>query len=441
MPEGRIRRSPAIDVGHEVAAMRRSVIGSGSDLLMRHALVCSASVALWIASGRISLLAWGLGYSAVGLLYARALAGTVAPPGFGRYLRLLFVHAALALTMTGMIWWVLTWHGAVSIFVAACGIGALALHTLIRHDRWSQAAVVDVGNVVLAALGMIAIVASRGLDPADAAAVAIIGAGVMGYFLHSVGDIIDTRTRLAARHAAEAQAEKMQAIGQLGAGIAHDFNNILTVIRGNLDLIDVEEDAHARAEVLNEARKGTDRAAHLVRQLLAYSRKSQLSVTRFCLHEFLAETAAVLRRVLPETIKVRLAPARAEVILAADRALLSTAILNAALNARDAMSADGGELTILVREQGGMVALVLRDTGPGVAPEILARVAEPFFTTKPPGQGSGLGLSMIKGFAEQSGGELRLANLLGGGFSVEIRLPVQDLAESAGAGASRAVAS
>ena len=430
MTTGQFRPLRRIDVDREVGAIRRVMSDNPTGLVYRHLMVGLAALAMWIATGRMVLLAWALGYVLLHLIYVRLLRRFAPPHRTRHYLALMVVHVLTALWVTGMIWYVLTWGGAAAIFVAACGICGLALYALSNHDRWSHVAVVDVGNVVLATFGMIAMLGTLDLGPAETLAIGVIGLGQVIYFLHAASDVIETRARLAARHAAEAQAEKMQAIGQLGAGIAHDFNNILTVIRGNLDLIDVVEDTPERAAVLDEARKGTDRAAHLVRQLLAYSRKSPLSVTRFDLQDFLAETAEVLHRVLPETVRVRLLPARDEVILAADRSLLATAILNAALNARDAMGPGGGELTLAARPTGDMVAVILRDTGPGVPPELLPRIAEPFFSTRPAGQGSGLGLSMIKGFAEQSGGELHLENLRGGGFGVEIRLPAEAGAET-----------
>jgi len=232
------------------------------------------------------------------------------------------------------------------------------------------------------------------------------------------------------------QAQKMEAIGHLTGGIAHDFNNLLGVIIGNAEfLIDV---LHARPEytdlaneILNSALSGAD----LTRRLLAFARRQSLQPHLIDLNAYLPNHIAILRRLLGESIHVVTTLAENLWPIRADPSQVGDALLNLAINARDAMP-HGGSLTIetanlhLDGEQrdagmtpGDYVVLSVTDTGIGMSPELLERAMEPFFTTKGPGAGSGLGLSMIYGFARQSGGQLRLDSEPGRGTVVRLYFP------------------
>jgi PAS domain S-box-containing protein len=232
------------------------------------------------------------------------------------------------------------------------------------------------------------------------------------------------------------QAQKMEAIGLLTGGVAHDFNNLLGVIIGNVEFLlealqDRPTEAGLAREILTSALGGAD----LTRRLLASARRQTLQPRRVDLNAYLPNHVAFLRRVLGETIRITpnfaadLWPTRA------DPSQVGDALLNLAINARDAMP-HGGQVTIetanahvdTAAEDSGMVpgdyiVLAVTDTGVGMAPGLLERVVEPFFTTKGPGAGSGLGLSMIYGFARQSGGHLRIESKPGHGTTVRLYLP------------------
>jgi PAS domain S-box-containing protein len=231
------------------------------------------------------------------------------------------------------------------------------------------------------------------------------------------------------------QAQKMEAIGQLSGGIAHDFNNLLGVIIGNVEfLIDELNDAPQGAmakEILDSALSGAD----LTRRLLAFARRQALQPSWIDLNAYLPNHVAILRRLLGESISVTMTLADHLWPVRADPSQVGDALLNLAINARDAMP-HGGLLSIAtanahlaVGEQddevteGDYVVLSVSDTGIGMPPELLERVVEPFFTTKEPGEGSGLGLSMIFGFAKQSGGHLRIESEPGHGTTVRLYLP------------------
>jgi signal transduction histidine kinase/CheY-like chemotaxis protein len=231
------------------------------------------------------------------------------------------------------------------------------------------------------------------------------------------------------------QAQKMQALGQLTGGIAHDFNNLLTVIQGSADMLrrpSLAEDKRLRyADAVVQA---AARAAALTGQLLAFARRQPLRPEVIEANELIRGMTDLLDRTLGERIEVRTILAADACAVEADRAQLESALLNIAVNARDAMP-DGGLLTIrtaIVGEAraGRMIALSVSDSGVGMDEDTLARAFEPFFTTKATGKGTGLGLSQVYGFASQSGGEVRIDSAPGEGTTVTLRLPCSGAAHS-----------
>ncbi len=232
------------------------------------------------------------------------------------------------------------------------------------------------------------------------------------------------------------QSQKMQALGQLTGGIAHDFNNQLTVIQGSADML-------TRPELADEKRirfaqaivQAATNAASLTSQLLAFARRQPLKPERLDLNQLVRDMDDLLDRTMGERVKIvtELSPVACRVEV--DRAQLQSAILNIASNARDAMAAtgrQGGKLTIRTRDLGldeagkHHVALEISDSGGGMAPDVMDRIFEPFFTTKGTGQGTGLGLSQVYGFASQSGGEVRAASEPGKGTTITLVLPCID---------------
>jgi signal transduction histidine kinase len=245
----------------------------------------------------------------------------------------------------------------------------------------------------------------------------------------------------ARKHAEEAlrQAQKMEAMGQLTGGIAHDFNNMLAIVIGSLDIAGrrLRRGEADVAQHLENAREAAVRAATLTQRLLAFSRQSPLSPRVLNLNELVAGMSELLRRTLGETIALEAALAGGLWLVHADPNQLESAVLNLALNARDAMP-DGGNLTIetanvylderyAADESGlnpGQYAMIaVTDTGAGIAPDILQKVFDPFFTTKAAGKGTGLGLSMVYGFAKQSGGHVRIYSEPNRGTTVKLYLP------------------
>jgi PAS domain S-box-containing protein len=241
------------------------------------------------------------------------------------------------------------------------------------------------------------------------------------------------------------QAQKMEAIGQLTGGLAHDFNNLLTVITGNLEMLETRMKEREDREILNEAQEAAELGAKLANRLLAFGRRQPLNPKPIDLSALVGGMADLLRRSLGESIKVEtlLSPSLPSTLT--DPGQIENVLLNLAINARDAMP-DGGKLIIETKDTqvdqdyasayadvqpGHYVMLTVTDTGTGMSPEVKQRAFEPFYTTKGPGAGSGLGLSMVYGFVKQSGGHVQLYSEVGLGTTVRIYLPVKGEAKAA----------
>jgi PAS domain S-box-containing protein len=239
------------------------------------------------------------------------------------------------------------------------------------------------------------------------------------------------------------QSQKMEAVGQLTGGVAHDFNNLLTIIIGNLDIAKRtleawREGAQARlARAVDHALAGAHRATTLTAHLLAFSRRSPLEMKPLDVNRLLNHVFEFLSPVLGERVDLEVVGSGGVWQIEVDRAQLETAIVNLAINARDAMP-NGGKLTIDASnvfldedycshftevKPGQYVLLAISDSGVGMSKEVLDRAFEPFFTTKQPGEGTGLGLSQVYGFVKQSGGHVRIYSEPGSGTTVKIYLP------------------
>ncbi|MDE0877627.1 MAG: response regulator [Sphingomonas bacterium] len=235
-----------------------------------------------------------------------------------------------------------------------------------------------------------------------------------------------------------AQAQKMESVGKLTGGVAHDFNNLLQVVSGNLQLLAKDIAGNVRAEKrVENAMAGVSRGAKLASQLLAFGRRSALEPKVINATRFVREMEDILRRAIGETIEIRTVVSDDLWNTFIDPAQIENALLNLAINARDAMEGQG-RLTIeldnadldsdyaLIHDEvapGQYVMLAVTDTGSGMTPDIVDKVFEPFFSTKAEGKGSGLGLSMVYGFVKQSGGHVKIYSEVGHGTTVRLYLP------------------
>jgi nitrogen-specific signal transduction histidine kinase len=234
------------------------------------------------------------------------------------------------------------------------------------------------------------------------------------------------------------QAQKMEAVGQLTGGVAHDFNNILTVITGTIGILAEavadRPELEAIARMIDEA---AERGGQLTKHLLAFARKQPLQPREIDVNSLVLETVKLLRPTLGGQIQIDPLLADDTWPALVDPNQLTTAILNLALNARDAMP-NGGSLAVETKNvyldqayadmhveviPGSYVMIAVSDTGAGIAPKDLERVFDPFFTTKEVGKGTGLGLSMVYGLVKQSNGHIKIYSEQGHGTSVKLYLP------------------
>ena len=227
------------------------------------------------------------------------------------------------------------------------------------------------------------------------------------------------------------QGQKMEALGKLTGGVAHDFNNLLMVASGGLEMLDRTEDPERRRKLKDGIREAVDRGARLTRQLLAFSRRSPLNAEAVDLGQRLDAIRMLLDQSLREDISVRIVRPTDLWPVEIDPGEFDVALLNIAVNARDAMPR-GGEICITARNlpavdqeglTGDFVELTVTDEGEGIAPEVVAQVFEPFFTTKAVGQGTGLGLSQVYGFVRSSGGRASIESELGRGTTITLLFP------------------
>jgi signal transduction histidine kinase len=326
-------------------------------------------------------------------------------------------------------------------------------------DGWVELyrAVLTTGKPVrfqreLVATGRHLEVSSFRIGPAEERQVAVLFTDVTERIraetaLRQLNETLEARiaAALAEREEAEAalrQAQKMEAVGQLTGGLAHDFNNLLAGISGALELISMRLEQGRTADIeryLLAGQGAARRAGALTQRLLAFSRRQTLSPRPVAINGLLADFAELVRRTVGPAIDVQTAAAADLWPVLVDANQLENALLNLCLNARDAMP-DGGKIVIatgnrriepqeareLGLDPGSYAVISVTDSGIGIEKALLERVFDPFFTTKPIGAGTGLGLSMVYGFARQSNGQVRIDSEVGRGTTVSLYLPRHD---------------
>ncbi len=327
----------------------------------------------------------------------------------------------------------------------------LAIRTRPAFDAGSNGSLVywtaGLGAAITLALTFAVLMQARAALLAERARMELreVNAGLEDRVQQRTGElanaVAELRDEMARRETAEGQVrqmQKMEAIGQLTGGIAHDFNNMLAIVIGSLDMarrrLTGSEDPRV-ARYLDNAAEGATRAATLTGRLLAFARRQRLNPEPLDVNDLVGGMTELLRRSLGERVEIETTFAEELWPVRADAAELENALLNLAVNARDAMP-DGGRLTVSTSNvndpvaddpasplPGEFVAIRIADTGAGMAPEVIERAFEPFFTTKEVGKGSGLGLSQVYGFVNQSGGAVTIRSAAGEGATVTIYLP------------------
>ncbi|MGE0597112.1 MAG: ATP-binding protein [Hyphomonadaceae bacterium] len=310
---------------------------------------------------------------------------------------------------------------------AEMGAVYVRLSTLSASGRW------------LRYIGVALLVVMAGVMVAVIAAAQRVLSGANAELTRRAEALADSNAQLSAEMAerkkaesALAQSQKMEAIGQLTGGVAHDFNNLLMVISSGLRLLESRDDPQKRAAIVASMRQAVDRGASLTKQLLAFARRQKLTPEVVDVRVRIEGMRSLLERSLREDITIDYALADDMCAVKVDPSQLELAVLNLAVNARDAMPS-GGALSISAEglpstntEPHGAVRIVVADTGAGMAPDVVQRAFDPFFTTKAVGEGTGLGLSQVYGFALQSGGRCEIESAPGQGTRVILTLPCTD---------------
>jgi signal transduction histidine kinase len=326
-------------------------------------------------------------------------------------------------------------------FLGMCILGGFAIHALTHHAATRDLAIIDGLLVSFSAAMMSAIWWINAPSIASAVLISLGISGLTLYFLSALHDCYLLAQQADANRRQLVHAQKVEAIGRLSGGIAHDFNNLLTVITGNLDLQEFEPDPLEQAKLREEARAAANRGARLVRALLASSRKSRLELESIAVAPFMAAFVEIARRVVPANLRfVHDQETDSDLSIITDRVQLEAALLNLINNARDAMEGGAGLLRLHTRMQiftqtcdlvrigrlrkGQYLMISVQDTGTGIPAHLLPSITDPYVTTKSEAKGSGLGLAMVNGFAQQTGGTLDLASTAGKGTHVHLYLPL-----------------
>jgi PAS domain S-box-containing protein len=249
-----------------------------------------------------------------------------------------------------------------------------------------------------------------------------------GTLVYHFATLLDV-TRRREAEAVMQQSARLDTIGAMASGLAHEFNNLMTVVLANLERLSSEDDAGRRAMQIERAIWGAERATRLTDQMLSFARRQFHDDRTVDINATLANCDAILDQMAGPDVRVRLALANEPLLASVDASQLEMALLNLVRNAADAVTA-GSEIAIATRSRPyddsacvPAVEICIADHGTGMSPEVAQRALEPFFTTKPPGKGTGLGLAMVKGFVEQSGGKLEMQTAPGTGTSIRLVFP------------------
>ncbi|NNK78099.1 MAG: hypothetical protein HKP40_05230 [Litoreibacter sp.] len=415
-------------------ALRALYSPNSTELRARVIVIVAPAFLVSYILGRPEVLILAIAYLAgVGINY-RLASRAVADLTQAKLTRIVVIEACVQtiyMLYAGYLWLqpeLVLQLGALALIIGAA-FNALALRSRLKPFVWID------GLSISAAIILFGVV-SRDLFQSPAGGYLAIGItmALAAYYIASLFEIYATRHAVYTSLEEKAEAEHLKSVGRLTAGIAHDFNNILTAVMGNLELLPEVSDPKEKDALAREARESAKRASDVTSQLLAFSRQTPLISRTIEMDTFADRFEADARAILPEEIEFTATRHDGLWPVHADETQLARALMSLIKNASDAMPR-GGKLNFDISNQlitdtnaqklpdDSYVVLTVRDTGEGIAEEIRKKVFDPFFTTKSVGSGSGLGLSMAKGFSAQSGGALILTSAPKAGTEVRMILP------------------
>lgn len=422
-------------VDAKIEKLRRADFGSWAEAAFRYVLVTISITLVFLATRNAFFLYWIAAYLLAEFVFAVALH---VKPKSNRELQFvvcLALYNISALIFLACPLYLITLEGTAYVFVGTIGLVGLLLYNFHRGDVDTILAASDAVQFTFAIIVLFVVLAPRMEGIYQLAAASFACLAVLTYYYRAILGQQAHNKALRASQMRYAQSQKARALTQFVGGVAHDFNNILTAILGNLELYSAVMDEKERDRAVHDAQLAAQRAAMTVRQLLATSGRARLrpvALKASCLH---AHMTSLLNDLLDRGITLHSEVQDPDFAVFADRDMLDTVLIQLCLNAQDALKGRGmiWLKSRVVNERPGTdgapesappyLAITIEDDGPGVDAESLPMLAEPFFTTKAVGQGPGLGLSSVKGFAQQSGGALSLENRPEGGLSATLLLP------------------
>ncbi|MFC4670299.1 sensor histidine kinase [Seohaeicola nanhaiensis] len=409
----------------EINRLRLVEFPSRAEALLRFSAIFSGGVILNYFWQWHAVWFWLAGYFGVMAVYWRFLSSRPPAPS-NRDVTV--AHGLFLLLLVAFIWLPIRAMMEPSVPIAFTSTAAYACLLVFLIWRGESALTIIWGTVATLFCAHVALLVHY-LPLAQATSqqviMAVAGLASIGYLAQAM---LTQRAR--ARETMQslrrnAEAQRLEAIGQVAGGIAHQFNNSLTAIQGNLELAALSSDDAERQELLGEAHAAALRSAELVRQLLAYTRSARMTRARIVLRRAMDQVATGARAVLPSSITLVIEPPPADLTVVTDESQLVAVLLQLIANARDAMP-NGGRITLRSRTvadlrshlmpdgsflpPGAYVAIEVCDSGTGIPRDLIGRVTDPFFSTKPVGIGSGMGLAVATGFARQSGGGMTIAS-------------------------------
>jgi two-component system, cell cycle sensor histidine kinase and response regulator CckA len=429
---------PASDTSREIERLYRLDYGDPAEFWFRIGGSVVGALVIWLYTGWMVAWVWILGYAALHLTFFLFLRAKLS--GASR-LDVLLAHVFFPLLLISFIWMPILMITSSDDVLSASGFTILSgviVFLVRRSEEYLEMMLFEIG-VLSACLGIgVATILLRYDDPLAWLGL-IFGASTLVFYV-TQSSLIVRKHRIRADELAvrTSQAEKLEAIGKLAGGVAHDFNNLLTVIIGNLDLLKEVNDPVSQERFLEDAKLAALRGARVVSQLLSYARQTTSTSEIAEITVLLLSVERMCSAFLPDSVSLDVQlPSEAATVFV-DEALFGSAMLNLIRNSIDALEGVGKvTITASIRHfskatrsstgqllgAGDFVEFLVADTGSGIPPEILNRVTDPFFTTKAFGKGSGLGLSMVAGFAAQSGGGLEIQSS-DNGTVVSLLLPV-----------------
>lgn len=424
----------------ELRLMREFENWRSPEFITQICVLAAACMSAWLVMGMWPIPLWLIAHYFLVFAEKFVLHRTAEKPSRGVFVMVLVINVLISVlfyTLAVSVWvmdGLLYQYGAMGLLVGAM------MHTLLIRSRVWQVVVCHMLVNAIAFLLMSVTFFVGDFSGAERFSSAMVAGCMLTYFVVLTWEA----TRLHREHRITAKAlersHKMEAIGTFSGGIAHDFNNVLNVVIGNLELARHPENPYDQKQLLEEAHTAALHGAKLTEQLMSLGRSKDTVLTHVDVSNVIADARALLQRVLPANISLSVLEDSFLPILFVEESTLHASILNLGLNARDAMS-KGGEIVVEARlvpylsvPRDGVIAapsgpssfvcVSMSDTGTGIAAKNVPRVTEPFFSTKGDSGGTGLGLTMVAGFVQRSGGALHIESTDGNGTKISIYLPV-----------------